>query len=176
MKDFGLEGTERVPLFAQELCLICGDQLSIGHPWFQAGPNPNRLFVMMEVRSETDYARHHIQKVVAFFGAMRLFAKALVALGHRVHYLPLDAAENAQQFDLNLLQLVTQTGASRVSWQLPDEYRLDQHLASLAETLKQQGVVVSAFDTAHFFTLPRPRRAGGIGMAELRMGQLYRCT
>lgn len=174
MKDFGLEGTERVPLIAQELCLICGDQLSIGHPWFQAGPNPNRLFVMMEVRSETDYARHHIQKVVAFFGAMRLFAKALVALGHRVHYLPLDAAENAQQFDLNLLQLVTQTGASRVSWQLPDEYRLDQHLASLAETLKQQGVVVSAFDTAHFFTERMELKSFFSGKKTYRLENFYR--
>ena len=75
---------------AGELALICGDQLNEHHSWIAAGPVPMRLFVMMEIRTETDYARHHIQKVVAFFGAMRLFAQRLHELGHRVHYIALD--------------------------------------------------------------------------------------
>ena len=87
---------------AEEVALICGDQLNENHSWFAGGAKPNRLFVIMEVRSETDYARHHIQKVVAFFGAMRLFAQRIQALGHRVHYITLDDDENEQDFRAGL--------------------------------------------------------------------------
>jgi deoxyribodipyrimidine photolyase-like uncharacterized protein len=41
----------------------------------------------MEIRQETDYVAHHIQKIASFFGAMRAFAGRLRDLGHRVIYL-----------------------------------------------------------------------------------------
>jgi deoxyribodipyrimidine photolyase-related protein len=41
----------------------------------------------MEIRQETDYVAHHIQKIAAFLGAMRAFAGRLRDLGHRVIYL-----------------------------------------------------------------------------------------
>ena len=44
--------------------LILGDQFNSVHPWFDS-VDSNNLFVIMEVRSETDYVKHHIQKVVA---------------------------------------------------------------------------------------------------------------
>ncbi len=47
------------------LRLILGDQLNHKHSWFQQ-VDENVVYVMMEVRSETDYVVHHIQKVVAF--------------------------------------------------------------------------------------------------------------
>ena len=93
---------------AEEVALICGDQLNEQHSWIAGGPVPTRLFVMMEIRSETDYARHHIQKVVAFFGAMRLFAQRLQELGHRVHYVALDDPDNAQSFAANVYRIVEQ--------------------------------------------------------------------
>ncbi|HAY10316.1 MAG TPA: cryptochrome/photolyase family protein, partial [Thauera sp.] len=68
------------------LRLILGDQLNAAHSWFRS-PRPDVLYVMMEVRSETDYVRHHAQKVLAIFAAMRAFAAALQAAGHRVRYL-----------------------------------------------------------------------------------------
>ena len=54
--------------------------------------------VMMEIRSETDYVVHHAQKVLALFAAMRRFAKALQAAGHRVHYLTIGDPDNRQDF------------------------------------------------------------------------------
>ena len=42
---------------------------------------------MAEMRQETDYAPHHIQKVLAFFAAMRAFSEARQAEGHRMVYL-----------------------------------------------------------------------------------------
>jgi deoxyribodipyrimidine photolyase-related protein len=71
------------------LRLILGDQLNENHDWFKQ-PDGNVTYVLMEIRQETDYVIHHIQKVAAFFAAMRAFAERLRELGHRVVYLALD--------------------------------------------------------------------------------------
>ena len=54
------------------LRLILGDQLNINHSWFKTVDDAV-TYVIMEVRTETDYAHHHIQKIVGFFSAMRAF-------------------------------------------------------------------------------------------------------
>jgi len=72
-----------------KLRLILGDQLNTEHPWLEE-VNPDVIYLLMEMRQETDYAPHHIQKVVAFFGAMRNFNKSLESAGHKTHYLTLD--------------------------------------------------------------------------------------
>ena len=38
-----------------KLRLLLGDQLNIHHPWFEAVEN-NVVYVLMEMRQETDYA------------------------------------------------------------------------------------------------------------------------
>ena len=53
--------------------LILGDQLNSNHSWYQ-NVDDSVTYVMMEIRSETDYATHHIQKIVGFFSAMQNFA------------------------------------------------------------------------------------------------------
>ena len=75
------------------LRLILGDQLNIHHSWFRNW-DENTTYLMMEVRSETDYALHHIQKVVGFFAAMQSFAAALTQNGHQVIYLYLNEEAN----------------------------------------------------------------------------------
>ena len=44
--------------------------------------NKHVCYALFEMREETDYVRHHIQKVVGFFAAMRSFARQLEADGH----------------------------------------------------------------------------------------------
>ena len=63
---------------ARVVRLLLGDQLNAAHTWWQS-PDPDVLTVLMECRQETDYARHHVQKVLAFFLAMRSFAKERIA-------------------------------------------------------------------------------------------------
>ncbi|NBV39149.1 MAG: cryptochrome/photolyase family protein, partial [Verrucomicrobia bacterium] len=46
--------------------LILGDQLNERHSWFKKVDSKTH-YVMMEVRSETDYVKHHAQKVIAIF-------------------------------------------------------------------------------------------------------------
>jgi deoxyribodipyrimidine photolyase-related protein len=130
------------------LRLILGDQLNYHHSWFQQ-VDDNVVYVMMEIRSETDYVVHHVQKVVAFFQAMRLFADDLLQKGHQVVYLRLDYARNKQSFTENIRWICQEFQIESIEYQLPDEYRVDQELMNLSETLN---LPVSVVDTEHFFT------------------------
>lgn len=55
------------------LRLILGDQLNINHPWFDQ-VDDSVTYLLMEMRQETDYVVHHIQKVVGIFAAMERFS------------------------------------------------------------------------------------------------------
>lgn len=130
-----------------ELALVLGDQLNAKHSWFKT-PSASRLIVLMEVRQETDYVTHHIQKVIGFFAAMRQFAQALAKAGHRVFYFSLDAAHNQQDIVGNLRTLQQQLPhLAQFMLQQPDEYRLDQQLQAFAQ---QHDTPVVWADTEHF--------------------------
>jgi len=130
------------------LRLLLGDQLNASHSWFDQ-VNDDVTYVMMEMRQETDYVAHHIQKVVAYFAAMRAFAEARQQEGHRVHYLPLDDPDNQQSLPDNLSWLFEKYGVDRFEYQMPDEYRLDEQLAEFA---RGAGIEYEAVDTEHFLT------------------------
>ena len=103
------------------LRLILGDQLNPQHSWF-AEVRADVVYVLMEVRSETDYVHHHAQKVLGIFAAMRDLAVQLKAQGHRVRYVPIDDASNRHSITSNLDALVAHYGASAVEYQAPDEW------------------------------------------------------
>ena len=130
------------------LRLILGDQLNSNHSWFNC-PDNSVTYVMMEVRSETDYVTHHIQKVAAFFTAMRQFAIELVERNHKVIYIHLNDSKNLQSFDKNINALIAGGNYRRFEYLLPDEYRVDKHLKELCLTLAIETNVV---DTEHFFS------------------------
>lgn len=130
------------------LRLVLGDQLNEQHSWFLK-PDPQHVYVLMEVRQETDYVRHHIQKVSAFFLAMRHFCQRQKVRGHRIHYLALDDPRNLQSIPENLEWLLQEYQATAFHYQLPDEYRLDQQMAQWCRTLH---IPWQVFDTEHFFT------------------------
>ena len=67
------------------LRLVLGDQLNIKHSWFKEN-NPDVIYCLFEMRQETDYVKHHIQKVLGFFAAMRRFSQDLQKSGHKVEY------------------------------------------------------------------------------------------
>ncbi len=87
------------------LRLILGDQLNLQHSWFEE-VNPNVMYVMAEMRQETDYVKHHIQKVVAFFLSMRNFSDELVKKGHQFIYYKISDANNPQDLEQLILDLV----------------------------------------------------------------------
>lgn len=133
---------------AKTLRPILGDQLNARHSWFE-NKDSETLYVMMELAQETSYVVHHRQKVLAFFKAMRNFAKALEAAGHRIFYIKLDDACNQQSLTQNLLWLLEETGAERIECQQPDEYRLDHQLKSWAGV---NSLNIKWFSSEHFLT------------------------
>jgi deoxyribodipyrimidine photolyase-related protein len=133
---------------SKTLRLILGDQLNSLHTWFK-NIDPNVTYVLMEIRTETDYAQHHIQKVMGFFAAMRNFGKELEEIGHNVIYLHLNDKENLQSFDKNIEALIKTYHFTQFDYQLPDEYRLDEHLKDLTNRLEIPNSVV---DSEHFYS------------------------
>ncbi|MBB5211197.1 cryptochrome/photolyase family protein [Microbulbifer hydrolyticus] len=130
------------------LRLILGDQLNHQHSWYHNDDN-DTLYFIAEMRQETDYVKHHIQKVVAFFEAMEQFAQWLRDRGKKVVYYKLDGKNNTQKPGTNIAALIQERGIEKFEYQLPDEYRLDQQLKQLADDLS---IEVEAFDTEHFLT------------------------
>jgi deoxyribodipyrimidine photolyase-related protein len=55
---------------SKTLRLILGDQLNADQSWYDKRDD-EVLYVMMEMRQETDYVNHHIQKLLAFFQQCR---------------------------------------------------------------------------------------------------------
>lgn len=130
------------------LRLILGDQLNIKHSWF-AKTDENIYYVMMEIRSETDYVWHHIQKVIGFFASMRNFEHELKGLGHNTIYFKLLDQNNLQSFDKNLDQLIQKYGFNNLEYQLPDEYRLDEQLKNYCDNID---ITTNVFDSEHFLS------------------------
>ena len=78
---------------SKTLRLILGDQLNSKHSWFIT-VDESVTYVMMEIRSETDYATHHIQKIVGIFSAMKEFSNYLCSEKHQVIYIHLNDKNN----------------------------------------------------------------------------------
>ena len=128
--------------------LVLGDQLNPQHSWFRE-VRGDVLYLMMEVRQETDYVLHHAQKILAIFAAMRDFAARLAAAGHRVHYLAIDDPANRPSLTDNLDAVLAAKAAVAFEYQAPDEWRLDQQLHDHGRRL---AMPVRRVDTEHFYT------------------------
>jgi deoxyribodipyrimidine photolyase-related protein len=131
-----------------KLRLILGDQLNLEHSWFKK-VDSQVVYVLGEMPSEVTYVKHHIQKVVAFFAAMRAFSVSLEAQGHRVMYIKFDSTENKSDFPTLIVDLVHKYGFQEIEYQEPDEFRLDQQLKNLEKLLD---IPVSCVSSEHFIT------------------------
>ena len=133
---------------SKTLRLILGDQLNNNHSWFSE-VDSSVVYVIMEVRTETDYAKHHIQKVVGFFSAMRSFAASLQLAKHNVIYIGINDENNLQSFEKNIENTISEHKITHFEYQFPDEYRLDNILKDFCEKLTVKNTVV---DSEHFYS------------------------
>jgi len=130
------------------LRLILGDQLNRQHSWFKS-VQPDTYFLFIEVRQETDYVKHHAQKVLGIFAAMRQFAEELKDQGHQVIYLSILKTLTHHDLTIWLKQTLQEYQCEAFDYIEPDEYRLDQQLKAFCKTLTIQCRV---FDAEHFLT------------------------
>ena len=152
------------------LRLILGDQLNENHSWFRR-PDKTVTYVLMEIRQETDYVKHHIQKVVSFFAAMRAFAERLKKKDHNVVYLRLDDPGNQQTIEGNIKQLLKDKRYKHFAYLLPDEHRLDVDLRKVVKTLP---ISWEAADTEHFLTRRQDFQDFFTGKKRYLMESFYR--
>ena len=152
------------------LRLILGDQLNGEHSWFKK-VDPNVTYVMAEIKQETTYVTHHIQKVVAFFASMRSFAAMLKKQGHIVRYYTILDKENPQELKSLVKKLLASTNADRFEYMLPDEYRLDIQLHEITQAIK---VPSRGYDTEHFYTSRHELKEFFAGKRDLLMESFYR--
>ncbi len=127
---------------------ILGDQLNEKHPWFNS-VDPNVHYVFMEIKPESEYATHHIQKIVGIFAAMRAFGKRLENQGHTIYYYAINDAANQHSFEANISQLVQIYDFDSFEYMEPDEYRLDALFLDMQDRLH---VPVKMVSSAHFMT------------------------
>ena len=128
----------------KRLRLILGDQLNARHSWFRETEN-DTFYLIAELKQETGYVRHHIQKICAFFAAMQHFAQALTEAGHRVIHLTLDETYKHADLPALLRALITEHGIEQFEYQRPDEWRLLQQLRDF-----DPGIAMREVDTEHF--------------------------
>jgi deoxyribodipyrimidine photolyase-related protein len=133
---------------SKTLRLLLGDQLNSNHSWFTT-IDDSVTYVMMEIRTETDYATHHIQKIVGFFSAMRQFTTELQSQQHQVIYLNLNDVNNLQSFEKNIKSLIEKEDFTNFEYQFPDEYRLDEQLKNLCLSLT---IRTSVCNSEHFMS------------------------
>lgn len=131
------------------LRLILGDQLNPLHSWFQT-TNDKVLYLLMEVKEETNYAPHHIQKILAIFHGMRSFALHLQDLGHQVKYIRISDKENQHGIATNLGAIIAKESFTDLEYQEPDEYRLDQQLRDFCNS--QEQLKTRMVSSEHFLT------------------------
>jgi len=154
----------------KRLRLILGDQLNQKHSWFDK-VDQDVTYVMAEMRQETDYVKHHIQKVVAFFIAMRSFSEELSEKGHRFIYLQISDNDNPQDLEKIIKKYIVETSAEKFEYQMPDEFRLDEQLQKICENLT---IETEAFDSEHFYTNRYELRDFFEGKKQLIMENFYR--
>mgnify|MGYP000589440784 CR=1 FL=1 len=154
----------------KKLRLILGDQLNSNHSWFQE-TDDSVIYCMFEMRQETDYVTHHIQKVVGFFATMRNFSEELKKANHSVIYFKLSDKKNTQNLTENLLVLIKENNIEKFEYQLPDEYRLDKQLQDFSKEITIDSEV---FSTEHFYTKRTDLEVFFKGKKQFLMENFYR--
>jgi deoxyribodipyrimidine photolyase-related protein len=134
----------------KKLRLILGDQLNAEHSWFKEAADTVE-YVLIECHAESEYVRHHIQKVIAFFISMRLFAEELREKGFNVRYIALSDPNNARSLEANIEKLLKTGGYKSFEYQQPDEYRVALNLANLCKGISVPSNLVSS---EHFLVEP----------------------
>ena len=134
--------------------------------------DPERdVVLIVEVRDEATYVRHHKQKIVFLFSAMRHFAAELEAEGVRVDYVHLDAQGNTGSLTGELDRAVAGHRPSRVVVTEPGEWRVWAMMQAWRESLP---VPIEIRDDNRFLCPRADFATWAEGRHHLRMETFYR--
>lgn len=153
------------------LRLVLGDQLSETLSALRDADPGRDVLLMAEVAAEATYVRHHQQKLVLVFSAMRHFAADMAARGWRVEYQQLDQPGALPDLFAVVESALEECSACRVVVTEPGEWRLRREMDSWSERL---GVPVEIREDDRFLCSHARFSAWAQGRKQLRMEHFYR--
>ncbi len=103
---------------------VLGDQLSATLASLRDIDPDTAVVLMMEVRHEATWVRHHKKKIALIFSAMRHFAAELRAAGWTVDYVGLDDAANRHDFTGEVVRAAARRKASHIRVVAAAEHRV----------------------------------------------------
>ena len=112
---------------------ILGDQLTRSLASLRGRTKDDTVVLMMEVRDEATYVRHHKQKIVLIFSAMRHFAAELEDAGWTVDYVKLDDKDNAGSFTGEVARAIERHDPRLVSVVEAGEWRVREDMEQWAD-------------------------------------------
>ncbi|QGY02409.1 cryptochrome/photolyase family protein [Methylobacterium mesophilicum SR1.6/6] len=124
-----------MPAKRRVLRFILGDQLTRRISSLGDIDPEHDIVLMVEVRNEATYVRHHKQKIAFLFAAMRHFAAELDGEGITVAYVRLTDPDNTHSFTGELERAVARYRPDRVVVTEPGEWRVWQMMQDWRETL-----------------------------------------
>ena len=117
------------------LRLILGDQLNRRVSSLTDLDPDADVVLIVEVRDEATYVRHHKQKIAFLFAAMRHFAEELREEGAEVDYVRLTDGGNTGSFTGELERALARHAVSRVVVTEPGEWRVWQMMQDWRDSL-----------------------------------------
>ncbi len=154
------------------LRLVLGDQLSPDISSLRGADRDVDLVLMAEVAEEATYVRHHKQKLVLVFSAMRHFAEELRAAGWQVRYVRLDETGNRGSLKAETARaLAREHSLDKVVITRPGEWRLLSDMQTWSDTL---GCPVDLREDSRFLASTGQFEEWAQGRKSLRMEYFYR--
>jgi deoxyribodipyrimidine photolyase-related protein len=153
------------------LRFILGDQLTRDLSALSDLDVARDTVLMVEVREEASYVRHHKQKIAFVLSAMRHFADALRREGVAVDYVSLDDPDNTHGFTGELARAIARHRPARVVVAEPGEWRVWEAMRGWEKAL---GVPVEIRDDDRFLCSRAEFATWATGRTALRMEYFYR--
>jgi len=150
---------------------ILGDQLSRNLSSLAGRSPADTRILMMEVWDEATYVKHHKQKIVLIFSAMRHFAAELRAEGWQVDYVRLDDPENTGSFTGEVARAAARHTPSEVRVTENGEWRVAQ---AMGEWEGRLPCPVSILPDTRFIASHADFRRFAEGRKHLTMEYFYR--
>lgn len=155
----------------KRIILIFGDQLDHQiHALGQIDANQD-LILMGEVVEEATHIKHHKQKLVLVFAAMRQFATELKARGLNVHYHNYNPSSPIQSFTHLILEGIQSFKPQSITMTEPSEYRVKKMVHDWRDTFD---IPLEILDDKRFFCPTTQFNAWASGRKQLRMEFFYR--
>lgn len=154
-----------------KLGLIFGDQLNRDHALLSHLDRQTDRLLMGELIEEATHVRHHGQKIVLIFAAMRHFAGELEAQGWAVDYHRLNANGPVRNFTDLVVAACARHAISEIVVSWPGEWRV---LEQVRRWEKQLGVPVTVLADTRFINPLSEFERWAEGRKQLRMEYFYR--